>query len=334
MKIDYHVHLEEGPYSFRWLERTTQAITSFDSPAGLEKGSKDFVMWQADMLKSRLDGGCFGSEWLDLYLQQAKQLGLKEVGIVDHLYRFKEAKSFFVKNMILDLNDPIGKLQADWLDKVMTEEINDFTETILQAKEKWGREGVELKLGVEADFFIGCEDELATLLRDQPWDFVIGSVHFVDGWGFDNPETADVYKTVDLKQLYERFFITVEKAIRSGLFDFIAHLDNLKVFNFKVKDEEFNQIWYERIANALVETNTATEVNAGLYYRYPVKEMCPGPAFLKVLVERGVEFTVSSDSHFPDDLGRYTVQNAAMLKELGVKKLAAFDQRMKKYHLL
>ncbi|WP_019414647.1 histidinol phosphate phosphatase domain-containing protein [Paenisporosarcina sp. TG20] len=334
MKIDYHVHLEEGPYSFRWLERTSQAITSFYSPAGLEKGSKDFVMWQVDMLKNRLDGGCFGNEWLDLYLQQAKQLGLKEVGIVDHLYRFKETRNFFVKNMILDLKDPIGKLQADWLDKVMTEEIDDFTETILQAKEKWSREGVELKLGVEADFFIGCEDELATLLSDHPWDFVIGSVHFVDGWGFDNPQTADVFKTVDLKDLYERFFITVEKAIRSGLFDFIAHLDNLKVFNFKVKDEGFNQIWYERIANALVETNTATEVNAGLYYRYPVKEMCPGPAFLNVLVERGVEFTVSSDSHFPDDLGRYTVQNAEMLKGLGVEKLVAFDQRVKKYHPL
>ena len=38
--------------------------------------------------------------------------------------------------------------------------------------------------------------------------------------------------------------------------------------------------WYKRIADALVETNTATEVNAGLYYRYPVKEMCPGPSFL------------------------------------------------------
>ena len=89
MKIDYHVHLEEGPYSFRWLERTSQAITSIYSPAGFEKGSKDFVMWQVDMLKSRLDGGCFGNEWLDLYFQKAKQLGLKEVGIVDHLYRFK-----------------------------------------------------------------------------------------------------------------------------------------------------------------------------------------------------------------------------------------------------
>ena len=164
----------------------------------------------------------------------------------------------------------------------MTEDMDDFVAAILRAKDKWSREGVELKLGIEkADYFVGCEDELKELLSGHPWDYVIGSVHFVHGWGFDNPETQDVFHDVDLKELYGRFFETVESAIRSGLFDFVAHLDNLKVFNFRVADEEFNMSWYKRIADALVETNTATEVNAGLYYRYPVQEMCPDHHFYK-----------------------------------------------------
>lgn len=82
----------------------------------------------------------------------------------------------------------------------------------------------------------------------------------------------------------------------------------------------FKQMWYERIASALVETDTATEVNAGLFYRYPVKEMCPGPEYLKALVTKGVELTVSSDSHFPDDLGKNTSVNAESLKSLGVER--------------
>lgn len=89
--------------------------------------------------------------------------------------------------------------------------------------------------------------------------------------------------------------------------------------------------WYERIAEALVTTQTATEINAGLYYRYPVKEMCPGPCFLQVLVERGVDFTVSSDAHFPDDLGKYTSMNMDSLKRLGVQTILGFNQRKKKY---
>ena len=115
---------------------------------------------------------------------------------------------------------------------------------------------------------------------------MIGSVHFVDGWGFDNPQTADTFEKMDLEVLYKRFYETVEKTIRSNMFDFVAHLDNLKVFNFQVKDEAFYHKWYERIADALIETGTATEVNAGLYYRYPVKEMCPSVDFLTTLVAK------------------------------------------------
>lgn len=333
MKMDYHVHLEEGPYSFRWLERTSQAIASFHLPDGLEKGSKEYITWQINALKNRLDQGCYSEEWLDFYLMRAKQLGLKEVGIVDHLYRFHETRAYFENNLILDESN-LGKLQRYWLDSVMTEDMNSFVDTILRAKEKWSREGVELKLGIEADYFVGYEAELTELLSKYPWDYVIGSVHFVDGWGFDNPQTADKFETMDLKALYHRFFTTVEKAIRSELFDFVAHLDNLKVFNFQVDDTEFMIDWYKQIADALVETKTATEVNAGLYYRYPVQEMCPGPSFVQVLVDRGVEFTVSSDSHYPDDLGKYTEVNAGMLKSLGVQKLVGFDKRIKKYYAL
>ena len=78
MKIDYHVHLEEGPYSFRWLERTSDAIASFEEfKLDLKKGSKELVMWQVDVLKNSLDSGCYGEEWLDLYLQRAKATWVK-----------------------------------------------------------------------------------------------------------------------------------------------------------------------------------------------------------------------------------------------------------------
>ncbi|MBE1555119.1 histidinol-phosphatase (PHP family) [Filibacter limicola] len=327
--MDYHVHLEEGLYSFRWLERTSQALDFFANPGVLKKGSKEHAVWQTKMLQTRLSGGCYGEEWLDLYLAHAKQLGLKEVGIVDHLYRFKETRDYFREYILMDENDPIGKLQLDWLDKVMTEEMVDFVRVITGAKKRWSSEGVELRLGIEADYFVGGEEQLANLLDQYPWDFVIGSVHFIDGWGFDNPQTAYVFESTNKEALYDRFFETVEQAIRSGLFDFIAHLDNLKVFGFRVEDEAFNRMWYERIATALVEMDTATEVNSGLSYRYPVKEMCPGPDFLKILVARGVEFTVSSDAHFPDDLGKYAQQNVGILRDLGVDRLVTFQNRQR-----
>lgn len=334
MTIDYHVHLEEGPYSFRWLERTSQAIANFHDLKNVDNGSKALMEWQVATLAKRLHNGCYSEEWLDLYLQRAKQLGLREVGIVDHLYRFKETRPYFERYMQLDESTEIGQLQRYWLNSVMTESMDDFVMAIGKAKDKWRQHGVELRLGIEADYFVGGEEELTALLQGYPWDYVIGSVHFIDGWGFDNPQTEHLFKKMDqsiLQMKYTQFYTTVVQMIQSNMFDFVAHLDNFKVFNYHVQDEAFNLLWYEQIAQALVSTQTATEINAGLYYRYPVKEMCPGPLFLQVLVKRGVEFTVSSDAHFPDDLGNYTFANTDLLKTLGVKKLLGFQQRTKKY---
>lgn len=327
MLIDYHVHLEEGPYSFTWLERTAKAIEHFQGDEVWEHGSREKIENQMIQLQKRLTAGCYSEEWLDLYLKKAKQIGLKEVGIVDHLYRFKETKNYFEKALNLDPNDSIGELQAYWLKNVMTEKMDDFVELIIAAKKRWEKEGILLRLGIEADYFVGQEQELAALLEGKPWDYVIGSVHFVDGWGFDNPQTASRFEKMNLEALYTRFYETVEKMIRSNMFDFVAHLDNLKVFNFKVKNESFNHKWYERIAEALKKTNTATEVNAGLYYRYPVKEMCPSVDFLTTIVGKGVPITLSSDSHFPDDLGKYVAENKKLLQQVGASHVATFNQR-------
>ncbi len=321
MTVDYHVHLEEGPYSFRWLERTSRALQHFH-PIDAGVHDRSWIHKNHHLLSQRLEKGPYSSEWLDLYLQKAKERNLKEVGIVDHLYRFQETKDYFETHMDISDTD-LGRKQYKWLKQVMTENMGSFVEFIESQKSKWADHGIQLKLGMEADYFPGCHQQLGTLLSQFKWDYVIGSVHFVDGWGFDNPEAIDQFHQYDLQVLYKRFFGIVEEAIRSGLFDFVAHLDNLKVFNIR-PDEEKLLPYYQKIAQALVETNTATEINAGLFYRYPIKEMCPSPRFLKLLTDAGVSFTTSSDSHFPDDIGLYVRENTERLKKHGIDRVVTF----------
>ncbi|MFI8684974.1 histidinol phosphate phosphatase domain-containing protein [Rossellomorea sp. NPDC077527] len=321
MPVDYHVHLEEGPYSFRWLERTSRALQHFH-PVNEGVHHRKWILESYHLLSERLEAGPYSSKWLDLYLQKAKERNLKEVGIVDHLYRFTETRAYFENYMDISESD-LGRKQYRWLEQVMTERMDDFVDFIESQKSKWSDHGIQLKLGVEADYFPGSCDRLKELLSNHNWDYVIGSVHFVDGWGFDNPEAMERFHEYDLQELYGRFFHIVEEAIRSELFDFVAHLDNLKVFNFR-PDEENLLPHYQKIARALVETNTATEVNAGLFYRYPIKEMCPSPRFLKVLADAGVRFTTSSDSHYPDDIGVYVEENTERLRSYGISDVATF----------
>ena len=98
MKVDFHLPLEEGPYSLRWVDRTNQALNHFkpfnETPIlghGLKKA------WN---VYKRMETGAYDSSWLDLYLMEAKRNGLKEVGIVDHLYPFKETRTYFEKTLI------------------------------------------------------------------------------------------------------------------------------------------------------------------------------------------------------------------------------------------
>lgn len=327
MKVDYHLHLEEGPYSLRWLARTNEALEQYE-PIQEEKHSLQWLMKSQERLLERVKEGAFSESWIDLYLEEAVRKGVKEVGIVDHLYRFYEAKAYYEWYVKIDDTD-LGHLQKEWLDQVCVTSIHQFTKAIQDAKERWAKRGVTLRLGIEADYFIGGEQELEKLLQLGDWDYVIGSVHFINGWGFDNPDTKAYFEKHHLHTLYNQFFDTVERAIRSRLFDIVAHLDNIKVFNYRL-DENEQLPYYEKIAKALVDTNTATEVNAGLYYRYPVQEMCPSPLYLQTLLRYGVPITVSSDAHFPNDLGNYVEENIRTLRNHGAAHIATFEKRVRK----
>ncbi|MEH7257082.1 histidinol phosphate phosphatase domain-containing protein [Bacillus toyonensis] len=331
MKVDYHLHLEEGPYSIGWLAKINETLQYYE-PLQEESHSIEWLMKTQERLQRRVKEGPFTAKWIDLYLEEALRKGIKEVGIVDHLYRFHESKVYYEKYVNIS-DSKLGRLQKEWLDQVRVVSLYDFTKSIEEAKERWSKRGVTLKLGIEADYFIGCEEELKELLALGDFDYVIGSVHFLNGWGFDNPDTKEYFEEHDLHILYDTFFKTVESAVRSELFDIIAHLDNIKVFNYRL-DENEQLSYYKKIARALVETNTATEINAGLYYRYPVREMCPSPLYLQVLAKHGVPITISSDAHYPNDLGKYVKENVQTLRTHGITHIATFTKRARVMRLL
>ncbi|WP_134686355.1 histidinol phosphate phosphatase domain-containing protein [Brevibacillus migulae] len=323
--IDMHVHLEEGPYSLRWLQRTGEALCFFMEQQQEQKHTEAWLQQTFALLQQRMMKGAYSREWLDLYRKRAKQLGIVQVGIVDHLYRFQEYKDYYLTHMHV-ADDPLGRLQEQWLEQVCTASLEEFV-TFLQGEQAhWAADGVELKIGIELDYFPGGEAELAGVIRHYPWDHTIGSVHFLDGWGFDNPETQDRYQRADLLALYERYFAVMEQGIKSRLFDIAAHPDNLKVFGYRPAEALLLPM-YERIARSLVENGVATEINTGLLYRYPVKEMCPSMTFLKVLARFQVPVTTSSDAHFPDHLGQHVADAIAVLEQAGYERVLSFSQR-------
>jgi len=181
---------------------------------------------------------------------------------------------------------------------------------------------IEVVLGAEADWIPGREAELADTRAQAEAVGVsvfLGSVHFLDGWAFDDPHNLHEWDTRDVDDIWRRYFEAWCDAARSGLFDVMAHPDLPKKFGHRPGFDPTEL--YLEAARAAAAGEVLIEVStAGL--RKPVGELYPGPDLLSAFRGAGVLATVGSDAHAPDEVG-YSIEVAyAALQAAGYDSVA------------
>lgn len=169
--------------------------------------------------------------------------------------------------------------------------------------------GVTLVLGAEADWLPGRED-LAAAVRAEAMSLgvsvLLGSVHFIDDWAFDNPHTLHEWDVRDVDDVWTDYFRHWCDAARSGIFDVMAHPDLPKKFGHRPTFDP--RELYAEAAQAAADGGVLIEVStAGL--RKPVGELYPGPDLLKAFSDREIGATVGSDAHAVDEVG-YLIEDA------------------------
>jgi histidinol-phosphatase (PHP family) len=184
--------------------------------------------------------------------------------------------------------------------------------------------GPEVLLGIEADWIPGFELLVSGALRSHEFDVVLGSVHMIGGWAFDDPDRREGYDAWTPDALWERFFDDLASAASTGLYDVMAHPDLVKKFRFGPDSDP--QAWYEEAASVFAENGVAIEVNtAGL--RKPCAELYPSMPFLKACRKRGVPATLGSDAHCPAEVGAGFTAATEALREAGYDSLVVFRAR-------
>ncbi len=245
---------------------------------------------------------------VDRYRAVAEERGIGELGCAEHVYRFAQALEVW--------QHPLWRESA-------RDDLYDYVGFI--------REETDLKLGIEADFVVGREDRMATLLESHEWDYVVGSVHFVGEHAVDHGayEVWD-HRSRRPEELWRRYFRTLGEAARSGLFDILAHPDLVKVWGPRrpVPEGDLRRL-YDLAMDGIAETRIAIEVStAGL--RKPVGELYPAPAFLEMCLDAGCPVALSSDAHAPADVGRDYDAALELLERFGIGELAVFDRRSRR----
>jgi histidinol-phosphatase (PHP family) len=184
--------------------------------------------------------------------------------------------------------------------------------------------GPEVLLGIEADWLPGHEKTVARAIEEHAFDIVLGSVHFIGQWAFDDPREREHYAEWPIDALWERYFNDLAAAAATGLFDVMAHPDLVKKFGYAPTADM--RPWYEEVAAVFADAGVAVEVNtAGL--RKPCAEAYPSLALLTACRKRGVPATIGSDAHTPGDVGAGLDAGRALLADAGYDSVLVFRGR-------
>jgi len=204
------------------------------------------------------------------------------------------------------------------------EDMLRYEADVLQAKEKY-KERITILLSYEVDYLKGHMDER---VLNAEVDYLIGSVHFINGWGFDNPEFIGRYESEDIDTIWQKYFDTIEEMAQSRLFDVVGHLDLIKVFKFMPK-KNIKEIARKALL-AIKDTDMVLEINvAG--YRKPVAEAYPSKELLEEAFKLEIPITFSSDAHKPEQVGLYNDTIIKLAHEIGYRKCAYFINKERKF---
>lgn len=201
------------------------------------------------------------------------------------------------------------------------ENMKQYEQEILTYKEKY-KDNIQILLGYEVDYLKGYIDDRVVNNRDV--DYLIGSVHFLDKWGFDNPEFIGEYKNRDIDDIWQEYFDTIEAMAKTGYFNIVGHLDLIKVFKYLPKKD--TRLIAQKALKAIKEANMVIELNgAGL--RKPIKELYPSKELLEMAYEFNIPITFSSDAHSIEQIGFGYEKAITLAKSIGYTKAVTFKQR-------
>lgn len=214
-------------------------------------------------------------------LASAEKHGLDGIGIADHC-NVSERQIMKDKKANLGFNlDLTYKRRRKALNQLRDE----YDVTVFDA--------------VEIDYHPDDEAAIRSFLDTANFDYVVGSVHFIDEVNVHYVDHFTTMSTEEQNDAVDKYFDMLVSMIKSEIVDIAAHMDvferNPALRGFATKSH------YQRVAEALAASSTVTEINGGrLLDEYGSPH--PSDPFFEVLQQHDINFTFGTDSHTPEQL--------------------------------
>jgi histidinol-phosphatase (PHP family) len=205
--------------------------------------------------------------------------------------------------------------------RMRPDQLNQYVELVAQASQEWaGR--VDIRLGMEADYFPGYESWLQRQLESAEFHYILGSIHP------QLQEYQDLYAWDDPVEVQRSYFRLLAEAAETGLFDSLSHPDIVK--NMTAGDWHPVRIM-DSIRDALdriAAAGTAMELNTSGTNK-TIAQMNPCPEILIEMQQRGIPVVIGADAHLPERVGDQFEQALELLEQCGYLHVSYFIERQR-----
>lgn len=249
---------------------------------------------------------------LEDYVREGIKRGFSHLGLSDHMPLLHVNPAEYLPEMAMAM-----------------EELPYYVEEAFRLKAKYKGQ-IELRVGLEADYIEGWEKPIQALLDAYPWDYVIGSVHFLGTWDVSDFRQTAQWEGRDVFEVYRQYYDAVIKAAQTGFYDITGHIDVIKRFGFRPpaeRDEEVQELELNAL-KAVKQADMVMELNASGLSKV-CAEMFPSRRILEAALAMGIPVTLGSDAHDPKKLGEHLGQARELLHEVGFRELAVFEGRVR-----
>ncbi len=257
---------------------------------------------------------------MESMIERAIGLGLDTITFTEH-QDFNYAKS------------PEG--ETDYCDEnTFMLNSDSYLYELLGMREKY-RDKIRIGFGVEVGLQKNCVKENLIFCRDHEYDFIIGSLHLVDG---KDPYYRQFFEGRDEKDVLRQYFTEyLENIKKFHNFDVLGHLDYIiRYMPSGIREYDYTEYAdiIDEIFTFLIENEKGIELNTNAMSN-GMKEFHPCMAALKRYRELGGEIiTVGSDAHKPENIAEHFDKVPDVLTEAGFKYYCIYENRLPEYHKL
>jgi histidinol-phosphatase (PHP family) len=237
---------------------------------------------------------------IERFVEVAGQRGIDEIGFSEHVYYFRQTAELW------DIPYQVERCAYD---------LDEYCAAVVAAKEQ----GLPVKLGLEVDWVPARAERTAEILAPYPWDYVLGSIHYLDGLGLD--QKPSLVSALGPEAAWERYFSALADLAASGLVDVLAHPDLVKFFGHQVEWDP------EPFVGSL--DDVALEISTAGRYK-PHGRLYPEPELLAAARAANVPITLASDAHVPAAVGQDLELALDHARAAGYDTVAVFEGRRRR----